>query len=291
MSGGQAKRLAELAARLDGEARKEAERLAAAVAELEREVEGMTELAVATSKLAEIGRAAAAQNHELRQPVLAIGAVADLLREDALDPAQVRAHAQLIKEQAERMTRLLTAFRGGSVAPPEPHAAGDLARAADRVRALVSYRLKERVVLEVDVPADLPLVPLSADRLEQVLLNLVVNAIDAVEERGLPGGVVVRGRREGTAVELLVADEGTGMSADAKRRLFQPYFTTKASERGTGLGLVICRELVRAAGGTIDVGEPDLIAARAPWPRPIRTLVRVTLPACPPGPLSQASRG
>jgi C4-dicarboxylate-specific signal transduction histidine kinase len=217
--------------------------------------------------------------------------VADLLREDAGDPEKVRAHVHLIKEQAERMTRLLTAFRGGSVAPPESNAAGDVGRAAKRVRALVAYRLKERVVLDVEVPPDLPPVPLSADRLEQVLLNLVVNAIDAVEERGLPGGVVVRARREGAAVEVLVGDEGIGISEDARRRLFQPYFTTKTSDRGTGLGLVICRELVRTAGGTIDVAGAELIAARGPWPRPIRTLVRVILPVSSASVRAQASPG
>jgi C4-dicarboxylate-specific signal transduction histidine kinase len=276
-----AERLAELAKRLEGADQEEAQALGADALDLERDLDELRALMVATSKLAELGRASAAQNHELRQPVLAIRAVAHLLADDADDAAAVRAHATLIREQAERMVRLLASFRGSSfaVAAPGGDAIGDVGTAATRVRILVAYRLKERVKLDVDVPRDLPRVPLSADRLEQVLLNLVVNAIDAVEDRGVAGGVVVRGRHEAGNVEIFVGDEGAGIPAEVQARLFEPYFTTKGGDRGTGLGLVICRELARTAGGAIDVCDADTITRLAPWPRPIRTLVRLTLPA------------
>jgi two-component system C4-dicarboxylate transport sensor histidine kinase DctB len=264
---------------LEGEPRAEAERLMALADELEQEIAALREIAVATSKLAELGRAAAAQNHELRQPVLAIRAVAHLLGDDCQDVEAVKSHARLIREQAERMARMLSSFRGGSLPPPGGPSTGDVEAAADQVKALVVYRLKERVQLEIDVPRDLPRVPLAGDRLEQVLLNLVVNAIDAVEDRGLPGGVVVRARHLDGVVEVYVGDEGAGIPADVRARLFEPYFTTKTADRGTGLGLVISRELARAAGGSIEVCEHEAVERLKPWPRPIHTLVRLTLPA------------
>jgi signal transduction histidine kinase len=80
------------------------------------------------------------------------------------------------------------------------------------------------------------------------------------------------------------------VSAEARARLFEPYFTTKSADRGTGLGLVICRELARSVGGTVDLCEVDAVTGLPPWPRPLRTLVRLSLPALP-GPRASGTEG
>ncbi|MBI4508391.1 MAG: hypothetical protein HY698_02065 [Deltaproteobacteria bacterium] len=247
--------------------------------ELDEETARLRELAVATSKLAEIGRASSKLNHELRQPVLAIKALAEFIRDGASDPQAVAEQAILIQEQAERMARLFTTFRGGAVLPPGNEDSADIGRAARQVTALVGYRLGPRVSLDLEIPAPLPRVRVPPDTLEQILLNLVVNAIDAVEERGHPGGVVVRAVLEDALVRLYVGDEGKGVPKEVRAKLFQPYFSTKGLARGTGLGLVIVRELARAVDGCVELCDEEQVERLAPWPRPIRTAFCVTLQA------------
>jgi signal transduction histidine kinase len=252
--------------------------LAAEVAELERGGAAAAELALAASRLADRDRHAAATSHELRQPILALKAIAEFLHTDVADAAEVRGHADMIREQAERLARLVEGLGGGAATSAPCGEVCDVAEVLRRVASLVAWRLRGRVSLAIEVPA-LPRARIAADRLEQVLLNLVLNGFDAVEETGVRGGVVVRGRAAGPNVELYVADDGAGVPAEVRARLFQPYATSKGSDRGgTGLGLVICRELLRAAGGHVELAE-ELIAELAPWPRAVKTLFRVTLPA------------
>ena len=186
----------------------------------------------------------------------------------------------LLREQVARILRMLDTYRGAHVGPPDAHPTSDAAAVAAHLPTLLGYRLGARVSLTLEVPHALPRARIAPDRLEQILVNLVVNAIDAVEERGLPGGVIVRARPEAVGqVSLYVGDEGAGLHGGARDRLFSPYFTTKALARGTGLGLVICRELARTAGGTVRLCDEATVKRLAPWPHPIRTLFVVTLPA------------
>jgi C4-dicarboxylate-specific signal transduction histidine kinase len=117
---------------------------------------------------------------------------------------------------------------------------------------LASVRLKSVGKLKVEVPSDLPEVFVTPRRLAQVLLNLLVNAGDALEEAGVPQGEVrVRGEVQGKQVVLLVEDNGPGFPPEVLPRLFEAFFTTKGPEKGTGLGLSISRELVERFGGTL----------------------------------------
>jgi signal transduction histidine kinase len=106
------------------------------------------------------------------------------------------------------------------------------------------------------VPEDLPAVPGDPVGLRQVLLNLLENAIDASSPTGtivVRGSLVPRQNGRGPQVELSVRDPGYGMSPEEIRLAFQPFYTTKASDRGTGLGLVIVDYIVRAHGGRLDL--------------------------------------
>jgi signal transduction histidine kinase len=101
--------------------------------------------------------------------------------------------------------------------------------------------------------------------LRQIVINLLANALDAVE-RG--GHVTLSGRSDGGAVEVVVADSGSGIPPEDLRRIFEPFYTTKGRGKGTGLGLAICRELVAALGGTIAVesapGQGSTFTVRLP---------------------------
>jgi C4-dicarboxylate-specific signal transduction histidine kinase len=116
---------------------------------------------------------------------------------------------------------------------------------------LASVRLK-RLAVEVEVPPAVPLVRADARRLGQVLLNLLLNAADALEETGVAGPrVALRVQAHAERVHLVLEDNGPGFPPEHLSKLFTPFFTTKAQGKGTGLGLALSREYVEAFGGVL----------------------------------------
>ena len=121
-------------------------------------------------------------------------------------------------------------------------------------------------VLE-DFDEDLPSTIGDSQQLQQVFLNIVNNAYDAIQEAGRRGKITLRTKRAGDSVEVAVTDNGTGISDTA--RIFDPFFTTKPTGKGTGLGLSICYGIVRAHGGEIqcwnnDSGEGSTFLVKLP---------------------------
>jgi C4-dicarboxylate-specific signal transduction histidine kinase len=147
---------------------------------------------------------------------------------------------------------------------------------ADAAR-LASLRLKNVARLTVDVPECLPLVHASHRRLAQVLLNLLVNAADALSEASVQGAEVrVTGREEGGRVVVLVEDNGPGFPSQVLPRLFEAFFTTKGPEEGTGLGLTLSREMMEQFGGTLHAENRAEGGARLRLALPVYTPVRST---------------
>jgi two-component system C4-dicarboxylate transport sensor histidine kinase DctB len=203
-------------------------------------------------KLAALGQMSAGISHEIDQPLTALRA---LSRNTALLLQSGRTQAvadnlKLIDDMAERMGRItlqLKSFarKGGSIAQPV-----DLAAAVDNVLLLLEHRLRaERIDVRKDVPRELE-VRADTNRLEQVLLNLFTNALDAMastpEKR-----LAISARIEDDRVVVQVADSGEGMPEANLDRLFEPFFTTKPAGQGLGLGLVISSKIVREFGGTL----------------------------------------
>ena len=166
-------------------------------------------------------------------------------------------------ERAAALTRQLLMFSRREVVHPEVLDVGALVR---DLESLLSRSLGELVELEIACEDDLPPVLADRSRLEQVLVNLAVNARDAMPHGGTLGIAVAR---HGDGIEVRVADEGIGMEPDVADRAFEPFFTTKAAGEGTGLGLATVHGIVTDSGGDIAIdSEPDR-----------GTVVRFTLPA------------
>ena len=128
------------------------------------------------------------------------------------------------------------------------------------IAALVAPQKSFRdVALDVDISGSLPRVALGGEQLMQVLLNLVLNAADAC---GVGGHVRLHAHARGANVELSVEDDGPGVSEEVADRLFEPFVTTKASTRGTGLGLAVCRGLVESVNGRIWLDREHAPGAR-----------------------------
>src|SRR5215210_825898 len=246
---------------------------------------------IQNDKMASIGQLVSGVAHELNNPLTSIAGLAELLLERPPHPELPREHLRVIYDQAERAGRivrnLLTFARKGVA----EKAAVDLNDVVTRTSLLIVYELQ---VHGIDLDSELSpeLVVVLGDRyeLQQVLLNLVTNAVQAVAgiDPGRPRRItLVTSRSEGEAL-LQVRDNGAGVPKHLAPYLFTPFFTTKGPGEGTGLGLSLSYGLVKAHGGVLEYEAPPDGGAE----------FKVTLPlfesdtpaANPPPPLAQNGR-
>lgn len=221
----------------------------------------------AAGRLASLGEMATCLAHELRQPLTIMSLAAQNLKKmlDAGKTEGIGQRVQRIVDQSARAGNIiehLRRFARGSDQgePPSPVALGD---AVEGAMTLVGGSLRDaEVELVVDIPATAPDVLAHLVGLEQVLVNLTMNACHALE--GSPAGTTRRitialGQTppEGM-VEIQVRDTGGGIAPQVMSRLFEPFVTTKGAEKGTGLGLSICHGLISAMGGTIRATNESL---------------------------------
>lgn len=203
-----------------------------------------------TDRLSQLGALVSGVAHELNNPLAAIAAFGELLANGTKDP-HLRDSAQIIHGEAMRagrIVRTLLDFARNRPRQPQPV---DLANVVDRVINLQRSALKKaRVRVEVLLAPNLPLVNGDPGEMQQVVLNAVVNAQQAIAETGRPGRVVIHAISTDDHVLLTVDDNGPGVPPEVLERAFEPFFTTKG-EDGTGLGLSISLGLVRAMGGRL----------------------------------------
>jgi PAS domain S-box-containing protein len=199
-----------------------------------------------------IGRLSGGVAHDFNNLLTAIMGTAELAAAQLPEGHPARADIEEIRqtgERAARLTRQLLAFSRRKDYEPQVI---DLAELVDGIVVLLRRVIGEDIKLVIERPADRVLVMLDPTHLEQLLLNLAVNARDAMP-RG--GTLTVRAASEGGRAVLLVRDTGCGMSAEVRAHLFEPFFTTKEEGKGTGLGLATCLDIVKQNKGTIDVAS------------------------------------
>lgn len=222
-------------------------------AALEQDLKDRTAELVQAAKLATVGRMAAGMVHEINQPLSAIGSFAGnaqrFMELGRLE--RVGENLAEIAAQVERLASITRRLKGFSRRPDTALAAIALAPAMDRVMALAGPRLREQgVAVELDRGPEGLAVTAEQVRLEQVLVNLVTNALDAMKRMD-DGALSIRVRREGGRVSISVADTGPGIPEEFMPRLFDPFTTTKPAGEGLGLGLSIASAIIRDFGGTL----------------------------------------
>lgn len=212
---------------------------------------------IQAGKLAALGQMAAALSHEFNQPLTAVRTYAEnaatLIDRGRLPDA--RENVQRISGLTDRMAAIARHLRNFARKPNEKLGPVSVADVVRDTLEIVDWRLKAAgASLHVDLGDPAPFVNAGVVRLQQVLVNLVANAADAVEGRGDRTIDLVARRRHGK-VEISVQDRGPGVPAALAERIFDPFFTTKGVGKGLGLGLSISYNIVKDFGGTLTVAQ------------------------------------
>ena len=214
-----------------------------------------------TDRLAQLGALVSGVAHELNNPLAAIAAFAELLAVDATSP-QLRESAEVIHAEADRAGRIVRTLLDFARQRPHSRQPLDLRDTIERVVALERSALKKaRAHLSTDIPDHLPDPVGDQQELQQVLLNGIVNAIQAIESSGKPGKILIWARRTDGYVSIFIDDTGPGVPPELLERAFDPFFTTKG-ELGTGLGLAISLGLVKQMGGRMFLVNVEGAGAR-----------------------------
>ncbi|MHC4219242.1 MAG: ATP-binding protein [Planctomycetota bacterium] len=245
--------------RAEAELRKHREHLEELVAERTGELEASHEQLRLADRLASIGTLAAGLGHDMNNVLLPIRFHLDALFARDL-PEEARKHFAEVRKSVEYLQQLADGLHLLSLDPEdaEASAAGtDIAAWWEQVGTLLARGLPKHVRLATSWPSNLPPLAVAPHRLTQAVLNLVVNAGEAVGEDGKVR-VWAEPFEDHRFVRIGVTDNGHGMTPQVKRRALDPFFTTKTRGLGTGLGLSLVQGVARSAGGTVQIDSaPD----------------------------------
>ena len=221
-----------------------------------------------SERLAAVGRMAGGVAHEVRNPLSSIKGLALLLKHKFPEHSRERDTADLLIQETERMNRTITEMLSFTRPAPLRLELVDLGALLQRTLELVRTEAADSgVVTRVQLAPDLPAVEGDADRLQQVLMNVLLNGLQAMEEGGR---LEVAAEADADGVEVRVTDTGRGIAPELQAQVFFPYFTTKPG--GSGLGLAISQKIVADHHGTIEIesesGQGTTVVIRLPRRQP-----------------------
>lgn len=198
---------------------------------------------------ATLGELAAGLAHEIRNPLAGIAGVLDIVSRDLPPTSVAREVIDDAKQEAVQINRILTELLDTARPKAPQFRVTDIVGTAEHAVLFARQQaVAKRIHIEFEVKDVLPPVEHDPNQINQVLLNLLLNAIQSMDK---PGAIRVTLEPEDDAVRIVVADEGKGISPEHLPSLFRPFFTTKG--HGTGLGLSLARRMVESHGGTINV--------------------------------------
>ncbi|MGE4504756.1 MAG: sensor histidine kinase [Desulfovibrionaceae bacterium] len=208
-----------------------------------------------TEKMATIGQLTASIAHEVNNPLAGVMLCFNNLTRGGMDEETRERHVEVINNGLERIQKimrdLLDYSRQSSlnIEPADPAAV-----VRKSVSLLELFLRKRGITLETALPKDAPPVPLDASKIQQVLVNLLVNAIHA-----MPGGGTIRmgGELDAEYFTFIISDTGTGIPEDIREKIFDPFYTTKDVGEGTGLGLALAKSVVEQHGGRLALRRSD----------------------------------
>jgi len=224
------------------------------------EIERQRDALYQKEKLAALGSLLSGVAHELNNPLSIVLGQAMMLREKVKqlpDGDELYDRAQKIEMAANRCARIVRTFLAMARQRKAERAYVSIAKVIDDAVELLTYSLRTSgVAIATSISPDLPQTHADSDLLHQVLVNLIVNARQALEERGDEDRRIALAARFEAATNTIVieiSDNGPGIPATIRNRIFDPFFTTKPQDHGTGIGLAVSRGLVEAHGGTLEL--------------------------------------
>ncbi len=260
--GGLAGGLTDRRRKQDQALRKTTEQLRRAHQELRENFEGMKR----AERLYALGQLSAGLAHEIRNPLASIEGAAAVVQRERESEERRREFLDIIQKESRRLNQLLTSFLNFARPSPPDLKTVEVDGLLDSVMVLARHAGEtSRWDLKKDIQPGLSRLVCDPEQLKQVLLNLVMNAIQAMPQGGT---VVLAAREDRHKVTIDVQDQGCGISAHNLDRVFDPFFTTK--ETGTGMGLSVAHQIVSRHGGTLTVARnsPGGVTMRVSLPRP-----------------------
>jgi two-component system NtrC family sensor kinase len=229
------------------------------IARADFEKERMIQQVIEAGKLASLGEMAAGIAHEINNPVAIMmeeaGWIEDLLDDEGPRKENLEEFKRALKQiktqgiRCREITHQMLSFARKTDSTIQPVSLNDLIR--DIIGLSEKRAAYAGVAIHANLGQDLPDIRASESEMQQVFLNLINNALDAMENKG--GNIRISSRRKGEEIVVEVADDGPGISADHLGKVFDPFFTTKPVGKGTGLGLSICYGIIQKMGGGIDI--------------------------------------
>jgi two-component system NtrC family sensor kinase len=224
-------------------------RLYAEQVEYVRKIEDSQKALIQSEKMAAAGRLTASIAHEINNPLQGVQNCLHLADRDDVTPEKRKEYIDLARAELERLMltvqRMLEFYRPDSAAMEKVN----FGEALEHVLLLMSKQFSERKIeLKVDIPAHLPPVLAVNSQVQQVFINLILNALDAMSAGGL---LEIRAQAVKRGVEITFQDSGPGIPPGQQASIFEPFFSTKSS--GTGLGLTVSYNIITAHGGSLEV--------------------------------------
>jgi len=225
----------------------------------EQELRDKQEQLVQAGKLATLGELTTGVAHELNNPLnntgLFVGNALDLIELGAADKGQIVRELRQAMQQVSKATQIISHLRTFGRAAPVSREPISLRPVIERALSLVQEQLRlHEIEVTLDLGPEEPVVVGNPIQLEQVFINLLANARDAVAD-SLRKAIRISASVGSAAVEIAFVDTGHGIPSGLERRIFDPFFTTKEVGKGTGLGLSITYGIVKEHGGTISVAS------------------------------------
>jgi len=265
--------------------------LARALTKMQSEIQRSVNQQIESEKMFALGQLSAGMAHEIRNPLFAIRNNLDYLKRHAAENRDQLEIYQEMEEGLQRMSDIVRAVLDYSRPHPPAFGSHHLREVLDRCMALLGKQFeKENIKISVSVDAELPAIEMDIHRMEQVFVNLLTNARDAVRvpfdkissagvahEQRLSdeaGKIWITADRIDGAVRIRIGDNGCGIKAADLPRIFDPFFTR--SPEGTGLGLTIVRRIIDQHGGSIEVTSQEGVGTIFTLPLPITQKFGVT---------------
>jgi signal transduction histidine kinase len=235
--------------------RERQERTSRELAEAYRQLKESFEQLQRAGRLSALGQLSAGLAHEIKNPLASVSGSLDIIASDFPPEHSKREFIDIVQKELSRLNKFLGEFLQFARTPkPDPRAC-DLREVVDSIQRLCSQEAsRQGVHIQVSYPDDLPEISVDAAQIQQALLNIVLNGIQAM---GSGGQLLIEVKPDSGALQIRIQDDGPGIPAEHRSQIFDPFFTTK--ERGTGLGMSIAHQLIHGHGGDIrllDNGRP-----------------------------------